>query len=132
MKTKQKKLTISIDIDTETLTHALSEHHGKDWKDWEKPTEKECIKSLKNECVSWLEDLNIDHKIFVKSNQKECTKLLKNGRTKKQEIKYLIKTHGMDKLKSILKSENSEEFDAGYYFGLIIEDALNQAEDSSK
>tara|TARA_Y100000593_G_C4136626_1_gene250087 strand:- start:381 stop:557 length:177 start_codon:yes stop_codon:yes gene_type:complete len=36
----------------------------------------------------------------------------------KDELKDIEKKYGTDKLNSILKSENSDEFDGGYYFVL--------------
>lgn len=61
-----RKLIISIDIDDNDLGNILSEHHCDDWKDSEKPTRTECIDSLRNECNSWLNDLNIIHSIEYK------------------------------------------------------------------
>ena len=60
------KLIITIDINANDLPNTLSEHHCNDWKDSEKPTRMECISSLKNECNSWLNALNIVHDIEYK------------------------------------------------------------------
>ena len=64
-----RKLIITINLADNSmndLANALSEHHCADWEDSEKPPRKECIGSLRNECNSWLNDLNIIHSIEYK------------------------------------------------------------------
>jgi len=61
-----RKLIISIDIDDNDLSNILSEYHSDDWENPENPTDEECILSLRNECISWLSNLNITHHIVYK------------------------------------------------------------------